>query len=223
MSLKLFFEAIIKFSLGVLLVGLFVFLPVGTLQYLNGWIFMATLFIPMFIAGLVMLAKNPTLLQERLQAKEKRKTQDMVVKISGLMFIAGFVLSGLNFRFQWYTLPKLVSIIACIFFLFSYVLYAEVLRENTYLSRTIKVSEGQKVVDTGLYGIVRHPMYMATLILFFSIPLILGSLYATIVFLIYPILIAKRIQDEEKLLEVELKGYTEYKKKVKYRLIPFIW
>ena len=223
MSIKLFFEAIIKFSLGVLLVGLFVFLPVGTLQYLNGWIFMATLFIPMFIAGLVMLAKNPTLLQERLQAKEKRKTQDMVVKISGLMFIAGFVLSGLNFRFQWYTLPKLVSIIACIFFLFSYVLYAEVLRENTYLSRTIKVSEGQKVVDTGLYGIVRHPMYMATLILFFSIPLILGSLYATIVFLIYPILIAKRIQDEEKLLEVELKGYTEYKKKVKYRLIPFIW
>ena len=139
------------------------------------------------------------------------------------MFIAGFVLSGLNFRFKWYTLPKLVSIIACIFFLFSYVLYAEVLRENTYLSRTIKVSEGQKVVDTGLYGIVRHPMYMATLILFFSIPLILGSLYATIVFLIYPILIAKRIQDEEKLLEVELKGYTEYKKKVKYRLIPFIW
>lgn len=221
--MKLFLSAIAKFSLGVFLVGALLFVSAGAFDFWQGWLLMGVLFIPMFIAGLIMLAKNPTLLQERLQAKEKRKTQDRVVKISGLMFIAGFVLSGLNFRFQWYTLPKLVSIIACIFFLFSYVLYAEVLRENTYLSRTIKIGEGQKVVDTGLYGIVRHPMYMATLILFFSMPLILGSLYATIVFFVYPILIAKRIQDEEKLLERELEGYIEYKKKVKYRLIPFIW
>lgn len=223
MTLKLFISAILKFSLGAVLVGLLIFLPAGTFAYFNGCLFMGILFIPMFLAGLVMMAKNPKLLQSRLDAKEKQKEQDLVVKLSGLMFLAGFIVAGLGVRFSWYMLPKPVVIAAAVVFLIAYILYAEVLRENTYLSRTIEVQEGQKVIDTGLYGIVRHPMYSVTLLLFLSMPLVLGSIYSFAIFLAYPLIIAKRIKHEEKFLEKELNGYKEYKQKVKYRLIPFIW
>ncbi len=223
MNIKLFFEAIIKFLLGVVLVGLLIFLPAGTLAFTNGWIFMGILFVPMFLAGIVMMLKNPELLKKRLDAKEKQKDQSIVVKLSGLMFLAGFIVAGLGYRFNWYILPFSVTIGGAIIFLLAYILYAEVLRENTYLSRTIEVQENQKVIDTGLYGIIRHPMYSATILLFLSIPLILGSVFSFIIFLAYPLIIAKRIKGEEELLERELEGYKEYKKKVKYRLIPFIW
>ena len=221
--MKLFFNAIIKFLCGALLVGLLVFLPAGSLEFFGGWLLMALLFVPMFFAGIFMLVKAPALLEKRLDVKEKRSSQKGVVGFSGLIFIAGFVLAGLDFRFSWSQVPKAVVIAASVLFILSYVLYAEVMRENAYLSRTIKVEEDQKVVDTGLYGIVRHPMYAATVILFMMIPLILGSFYALIPFAFYPVLIAVRITDEEKLLTKELSGYGEYKKKVKYRLIPFIW
>jgi len=223
MSVKLFFSAIIKFLLGVVLVGALIFLPAGTILYFNGLLLMGILFVPMFLAGIVLMVKNPSLLKSRLDAKEKEKDQSLVVKLSGLMFLAGFIVAGLGFRFNWYTLPIGVSIGGAVVFIIAYILYAEVLRENTYLSRTIKVQEGQKVVDTGLYGIVRHPMYSVTLLLFLSMPIVLGSLYAFAIFLAYPFIIAKRIKGEEELLERELEGYSEYKKKVKYRLIPFIW
>lgn len=223
MTKKLFIQAIIKFIAGVILVGLLVFLPAGTVSFFNGWLFMGILFIPMFIAGIVMMFKNPKLLESRLDAKEKEKEQSLVVKLSGLMFLAGFIVAGLDFRFGWLPLQKVVCIGASVVFLLAYVLYAEVLRENTYLSRTIKVQENQKVIDTGLYGIVRHPMYAVTLLLFLSMPLVLGSLWSFLIFLAYPFIIAKRIRNEEQLLEKELDGYIEYKKKVKYRLIPFIW
>ena len=223
MSVKLFWQAMAKFFLGVLLVGLLIFLPAGTLGYRNGWLLMGVLFVPMFFAGIVMMLKNPALLAKRLDAKEKMGEQRLVVKLSGLMFIVGFLLAGFNFRFGWYLLPMSVSLVGSVLFLFAYVLYGEVMRENTYLSRTITVQEGQRVIDTGLYGIVRHPMYTATLVLFIAMPLILGSVYALIVFLIYPFIIAMRIKSEEELLERELAGYSEYKRKVKYRLIPYIW
>ena len=223
MTKKLFIQAIAKFLLGVILVGLLIFLPAGTLSFFGGWLLMGILFIPMFFAGIFMMFKSPALLASRLDAKEKQKDQSLVVKLSGLMFICGFVLSGLGVRFSWYTLPIGVSVGAAVVFLIAYILYAEVLRENAYLSRTIEVQEGQKVVDAGLYGIVRHPMYSVTLLLFLSMPLILGSLYAFIVFLAYPFIIVKRIVGEERFLEEELEGYLEYKEKVKYRLIPFIW
>ena len=223
MTLKLFISAILKFSLGAVLVGLLIFLPAGTFAYFNGWLFMGILFVPMFLAGLVMMAKNPKLLESRLDAKEKETEQSLVVKLSGLMFLAGFIVAGLGVRYGWYTLPKPVVIVSAVVFLIAYILYAEVLRENTYLSRTIEVQEGQKVIDTGLYGIVRHPMYSVTLLLFLSMPLVLGSIYSFVIFLAYPFIIAKRIKHEEKFLERELNGYTEYKQKVKYRLIPFIW
>ena len=223
MTKKLFFYAIVKFLIGVILVGTLIFLPAGTVLFFNGWLFMGVLFVPMFIAGIVMLIINPELLKKRLNAKEKEKEQGTVVKLSGLMFLAGFVVVGLGFRFNWYMLPRFAVIIATVVFLLSYVLYAEVLRENTYLSRTIEVQENQKVIDNGLYGIVRHPMYSATLLLFLSIPIILGSVYSFIIFLAYPFIIVKRIKSEEKFLEKELVGYSEYKKKVKFRLIPFVW
>ena len=223
MSKKLFSEAILKFSLGVVLVGALIFLPAFTWNYPGGWRLMAVLFIPMFLAGLVMMAKSPALLRSRLDAKEKEKEQSQVVKFSGLMFLVGFLLAGFNFRFGWILLPEWVSWLGCVLFLGSYALYGEVLRENAYLSRTIQVQEGQTVVDTGLYGIVRHPMYFATVILFLSMPLILGSVPTFIVFLAYPFLIAKRIANEEQVLEAELKGYREYREKVKYRMIPFLW
>ncbi|MBR5598292.1 MAG: isoprenylcysteine carboxylmethyltransferase family protein [Lachnospiraceae bacterium] len=220
---KLFLEAIIKFSLGVIIVGLLIFIPAGSILYVQGWIFMGILFIPMFIAGLFMIVKNPELLKSRLDAKENEKDQSLVVKLSGLMFLIGFIVSGLNFRFQWYILPFKASIIAAIIFLLSYLLYAEVLRENTYLSRTIKVQKNQIVIDTGLYGIVRHPMYSVTVLLFLSMPIVLGSFYSFIIFLSYPFIIVKRIKGEEELLKRELQGYESYMKKVKYRLIPMIW
>lgn len=223
MTKKLFVSAISKFLLGAVLVGVFVFLPAGTLSYFQGWLFMGILFVPMFVAGIVMMFKNPALLQKRLKAKEKEKEQDLVVKLSGLMFLVGFVMAGLNYRFDWYVLPKGVSIGAAAVFIIAYSLYAEVLRENTYLSRTIEVQENQKVVDTGLYGIVRHPMYAVTLLLFLAMPIVLGSLISFVIFLVYPLLIAKRIRNEEEVLERELVGYKEYKNKVKYRMIPFIW
>ena len=223
MSVKMFFEAIIKFLLGVVLIGLLIFLPAGTLNYLNGWIFMGILFIPMLIAGIVMMIKNPKLLAARLNAKEKQKEQSIIIKLSGLMFIAGFILAGLDYRYKWLEMPQLVTYIASALFIFAYLMWAEVLRENTYLSRTIKVEEGQHVVDTGLYSIVRHPMYTATIILFLSMPLVLGSLISFFVFLLYPVIIIFRIIHEEKFLEKELIGYKDYKKKVKWRIIPFIW
>lgn len=223
MTAKLFFQSIIKFLLGVVLVGLLIFLPAGTLAFFNGWLLMGILFVPMFMAGIVMMFKNPSLLEKRLSAKEKEDEQSLVVKLSGLMFIAGFIVAGLDFRYGWLVLPKGVSIAAAVAFIVAYILYAEVMRENTYLSRTIEVQKNQKVVDTGLYGIVRHPMYAVTLLLFSAMPLVLGSVFSFLIFLVYPFLIAKRIKNEEEVLERELDGYTEYKNKVKYRLVPFIW
>ncbi len=223
MTVKLFMSAVLKFLLGVALVGVLIFWPAGTLRFFGGQMLMGILFIPMFLAGIIMMLKNPSLLAKRLNAKEKLKEQDTVQKLSGLMFIAGFTVAGLNYRFGWYTLPIGVSVGAAVLFLFAYLLYAEVLRENTYLSRTIEVHDGQTVIDTGLYGIVRHPMYSATLLLFLSMPLILGSPYAFVIFLAYPPIIIKRIRSEEQLLEAELVGYREYKEKVKYRLIPYVW
>ena len=223
MTKSLFISAIAKFFLGVVLVGLLIFLPAGTLAYTNGWLFMGILFVPMFLAGLVMMAKNPNLLKSRLKAKEAEREQSLVVKLSGLMFLVGFIAAGLDFRFGWCPLPQSVSYGAAVAFLIAYVLYAEVLRENTYLSRTIEVQEGQTVVDTGLYSIVRHPMYAVTLLLFLSMPLVLGSVLSFVIFLVYPLLIAKRIKNEEQVLEAGLPGYREYKQKVKYRMIPFVW
>lgn len=223
MSGKLFFEAIIKYLLGVILVGLLIFLPAGTVSYLNGWIFMGILFIPMFIVGVVLMIKNPKLLKERLDSKEKQKEQSLIIKLSGLMFLIGFIIAGLDYRFGWISLPNWVTYITSIIFLLSYAMYAEVLRENSTLSRTIKVEQNQKVVDTGLYGIVRHPQYSASIVMFLMMPLVLGSIISFFIFLLYPILIVLRIKNEEKVLVNELEGYEEYKKKVKYRLIPFIW
>ena len=223
MTTKLFIQAIAKYLLGIALVGLLIFLPAGTLSFFNGWLFMGILFVPMFFAGIVMMLKNPELLKKRLNAKEKQEEQNLVIKFSGLMFLLGFIVAGLGVRFEWYILPNEVVIASAIVFILAYILYAEVLRENTFLSRTIEVQENQKVIDTGLYGIVRHPMYSATLLLFLSIPLVLGSIYSFLIFLAYPFIIAKRIKGEEEFLERELVGYREYKQKVKYRLLPFIW
>ena len=220
---KLLAEALVKFLCGLLMVGLLIFLPAGTLQYTYGWLLIGLLFAPMLIAGFVMLAKSPDFLKKRLDAKEKQAAQKGVLAFSGLMFIAGFVVAGLDYRFGWSEMPMWVTVTASVLFLFSYALYAEVMRENAYLSRTIKVEEGQTVVDTGLYGIVRHPMYAVTILLFMMIPLVLGSWYALIAFAFYPVIIAIRLLDEEKLLTKELAGYEAYKKKVRYRLIPFIW
>lgn len=221
--MKLLINALVKFFCGFLLVGLLIFLPAGTLAFAEGWLLMGLLFGPMFIAGLVMLAKSPEFLAKRLDVKEKRSAQQGVVKLSGLMFIAGFVVAGLDFRFGWSNMPQAVTVVASVLFLLAYLLYAEVMRENAYLSRTIKVEEGQTVVSTGLYGIVRHPMYMATLLLFLVMPLVLGSWWALIPFAFYPAIIISRLKDEEVLLTRELAGYAEYKEKVRYRIIPFIW
>ena len=223
MNIKLFFNAIIKYVLGVLIVGCLLFIPANTFEYWNGWLFMGLLFIPMFIAGIILLIKNPELLEKRLNAKEKENEQKWILLSSGLMFLSGFILAGLNYRYQWIQIPNIIVIISSIIFIIAYTLYAEVLRENIYLSRTIEVQNNQKVIDTGLYGIIRHPMYAATILLFLAMPLVLGSIASFFIFLIYPIIIAKRIKNEEEVLEKELKGYAEYKKKVKYKLIPFVW
>ena len=223
MDTKLFFQALTKFLLGAVIFGLLIFLPAGSLQYWQGWLLMGVLFVPMFIAGIVMMVKNPELLRKRLNAKEEEKEQKTVVVLSMLMFIAAFVVAGLNWRYQWIVLPNWAVWLAAALFLFGYVLYAEVLRENTYLSRTIEVQEDQKVIDTGLYGIVRHPMYTATIILFLTMPLVLASPISFLIMLLYIPLIAKRIRNEEAVLEQGLKGYTEYKQRVKYKVLPYIW
>ena len=223
MNIKLFLQAIIKYAIGVLIISALLFIPAGSLEYWNAWVFIGLLFIPMFIAGIVMMIKKPELLRKRLNSKEKEKEQKQVILLSGLMFLVGFIVAGLNYRYKWLELPNIVVIIASILFIIACILYAEVLRENTYLSRTIEVQENQKVVDTGLYGIVRHPMYATTILLFLTMPLILGSFISFLIFLIYPVIISKRIKNEEKVLERNLKGYAEYKKKVKYKIIPFVW
>ena len=222
MDAKLFFQALIKFFFGLIIISLLLFIPAGTLSYSNGWLFIALLFIPMFIAGIIIFIKSPELLKRRLNAKEEENQQKIMVFISGIMFLLAFIIAGLNFRFGWSELPEIVIITASIIFLLSYIMYAEVLRENMYLSRTIEVSENQKVVDSGLYGLVRHPMYTSTIFLFLSMPLILNSIFSLMIMLIYPIIIFFRIKNEEKVLENELEGYKEYKEKVKYKIIPFI-
>ena len=223
MNIKLFIQAIIKYVFGVLIVGGLLFIPAKSFEYWNGWLFMGLLFIPMFVAGVILMMKNPELLRKRLNAKEQENEQKWVLLFSGLMFIAGFIVAGLNYKYKWIEVPNIVVIISSILFIIAYILYAEVLRENTYLSRTIEVQENQKVIDTGLYGIVRHPMYAVTILLFLTMPLVLGSIISFIIFLTYPFIIGKRIKNEEKILEKDLKGYTEYKKKVKYKVIPFVW
>lgn len=220
---ELLTQALAKFTLGLVLVGVLIFLPAGTMAFAKGWLFMALLFVPMLGAGVVMLFRAPVLLEKRLDVKEKQSAQKGVIGFSGLMFVAGFVVAGLDHRFGWSVMSLPVTVGASVLFLLAYGLFAEVLRENAWLSRTVKVEEGQTVVDTGLYGIVRHPMYGASILLFLSMPVVLGSWYALIVFAVYPVLIAIRLKDEEELLTRELPGYDEYKKKVKYRLFPFIW
>ena len=223
MDIKLFFQALSKFLIGLIIICILIFIPAGTVNYPNGWLFIALLFIPMFFAGIIMLFKSPDLLRRRLNAKEEEDEQKTVILVSGIMFLLAFILAGLNFRFGWFKLPTIVIIIASIIFLLAYIMYAEVLRENEYLSRTVEVSENQKVVDSGLYGLVRHPMYTSTIFLFLSMPLVLDSIFSFIVMLVYPIIIIFRIRNEEEVLENELIGYKEYKEKVKYKLIPFLW
>lgn len=223
MDKKLIFQALVKFFSGVILTFILLFVPAWTFKFWQAWLFAGILFIPMLGAGLILLKKNPELLKKRLSAKEEQNEQKLVVLFSGIMFLAVFIIAGLNFRFGWIILPSWVSYAAAAVFLFGYVLYAEVLKENTYLSRTVEVQENQKVIDSGLYGVVRHPMYMSTLILFLSMPLVLGSIISFAVSLIYIPIIAKRIRNEEKVLEQGLAGYSEYRQKVKYKVIPFIW
>ena len=223
MGKKLLLSALTKFFLGVIVLGALLFIPAGSFSYWQGWLLMGILFVPMFVAGLILMARNPDLLQKRLNAREKEAEQKTVVALSGFLFIAAFVVAGLNWRFGWWLLPNWAVWVAAGLFLVSYLMYAEVLRENTYLSRTIEVQENQKVIDTGLYGIVRHPMYMATTILFLAMPLVLASPISFIIMLGYIPVIAKRIKNEESVLEKGLPGYKEYKQRVKYRLLPFIW
>ena len=223
MDLKLFTQAIFKFLGGLLIVGLLLFLPAGTFVWRQAWLLLGILFVPMFIAGLIMMKRAPDLLRKRLNVKEEEKEQKNVIVLSGLMFLAAFIVAGLNFRFRWIVLPVWVSWAAAVLFLLAYVLYAEVLRENFFLSRTVEVQENQKVVDTGLYGIVRHPMYMTTLLLFLSMPLVLGSVISFVIMLLYIPIIAKRIRNEEQVLEGGLEGYAEYKKRIRYKVIPFVW
>ena len=223
MTRKLFIQAIGKFVFGLLLFAALLFVPAGTIEYWNGWLLIVVLFVPMFIAGIVLMFNDPELLKKRLNAKEEQDEQKAVVALSGIMFIAAFIAAGLNFRFGWITIPAWIVWVSTAVFLAAYVMYAEVLRENTYLSRTIEVQENQKVIDTGLYGIVRHPMYSATLFLFLSMGWILGSPISFVILLFYLPIIAKRMRNEEKILEEELQGYSDYKKRVKYKVIPFIW
>lgn len=223
MTLKLFFDALFKVILGIILVGILLFLPAGTFLFPNGWLLMAVLFIPMLIAGVVLIIRNQDLLKRRLNARETQKEQRLVIFLSAIIFIAGFSVAGLDFRFGWTELNPTIIAIAMVIFLIAYLLYAEVMRENTYLSRTIEVQENQRVIDTGVYAVVRHPMYAATIFLFLSMPIILGSIPSFLIFLAYPFVIVERIKFEEEFLEKELPEYREYKDKVKYRLIPFLW
>ena len=222
-EMKLFVSALIKFTLGVALLGAMLFLPAGTVFYPRGWLFMAVLFLPMLLLGIVLFLKSPELLARRLDGREKQKAQQGVVALSGLMFPVGFVLSALDFRFGWSHVPLWLTVTAAVIFLLGYGMYAEVMRENAYLSRTVKVEQNQAVISTGLYGVVRHPMYLATLLMFLPLPLILGSFWGLIPFAVYPVLLLVRISNEEKLLTKELSGYAAYKEKVKHKLIPFVW
>ena len=221
--MTLLFQALTKYLAGIFLVGLLLFLPAGTLAYPNGWLFCGLLFLPMLILGIILFFKAPELLEKRLRSKEAQTEQKQVIGLSLLMFLGGFVLAGLDFRFGWTSVPRWLTAAASLLLLISYGLYAEVMRENVWLSRTVEIQEDQKVVDTGLYSIIRHPMYAVTILLFLSIPLVLGSWISFAVFLLYPILMVKRIRSEESLLEAELPGYKDYQKKVRYRLFPFIW
>ena len=223
MNSKLFMQAITKVLSGIILVGLLLFLPAGSFSYWNGWLLIGILFIPMIVAGFFMMKKSPELLQKRLNAKEEQSEQKAVIVLSGVMFIVAFIVAGLNFRFRWIVLPNWIVYAAAIVFLLGYILYAEVLRENAYLSRTVEVQENQKVIDTGLYGIVRHPMYMSTFLLFLSMPLVLGSVISFVIMLVYIPIISKRISNEEQVLENGLEGYSDYKKRVKYKVIPWVW
>lgn len=223
MTFTLCLSALLKFLLGVVLVAALLFIPAGTLNYPNAILLMVILFVPMFLARLVLMVKNPDLLRRRLKVKEEPGEQRKIIAATGFMFVVGFILAGLDFRLDWLPLPQIISKVSALLFLLAYALYAEVLRENTYLSRTVMVEEEQKVINTGLYGLVRHPMYSATIVLFLTMPLVLGSLIAFLVFLPYPIMIIKRLKNEEQVLSKELTGYTEYQKKVRYRLIPYIW
>lgn len=223
MDKKLFTQAILKYLLGILLFSLLLFIPAGTLRYWHAWLLIGVLFIPMLMVGIVLAIKNPELLRKRLSANEKESEQKNVIRMGALMFVSGLVVAGLDYRYQWVVLPKWLVLLATALFLLAYLLYTAVLRENTYLSRTIEIQENQKVVDTGVYGIVRHPMYTSTILLFMAMPLVLGSIFSFFIFLIYPVLMVKRIRNEEAVLERTLEGYTEYKGHVKYRLIPFIW
>lgn len=220
---KLFIQTIFKFALGLVLVSALLFLPAGTFKYWNAWLFIGLLFIPMFLLGVILFLKNPELLEKRIKGKEKENTQKVVILLSLIIFVFGFIVAGFDFKYGWSKLPNVVIIISSIVLIISYVLYAEVMRENTYLSRNVEIQENQKLIDTGLYGIVRHPMYMATTTLFLSFPLVLGSIYGFIIFLVYPFILGVRIKNEEKVLEEGLEGYKEYKQKVKYKMIPFIW
>ena len=223
MDIKLFFQAVLKFLCGFVLVAALLFIPAGSFGYRQAWLLLGILFVPMFAAGILMMLKNPALLEKRLHGREEQGEQRTVIAVSGVMFLSAFIVAGLNFRFRWTALPPWVSWAAAAVFLLGYGLYAEVLRENTYLSRTVEVQQDQKVIDTGLYGVVRHPMYMATLLLFLSMPLVLGSLPSFVILLIYPALIVKRIRNEEQVLTQGLEGYRAYKARVKYRMIPFLW
>ena len=223
MDAKLFRQALIKFFAGLLMISLLLFIPAGTCSFWQAWLLIGILFIPMFIAGLVMMKKCPELLRKRLNVKEEQTEQKEVIVLSGLMFLAAFIAAGLQFRFKWLMLPDWITYAAAVLFLLAYALYAEVLRENAYLSRTVEVQENQKVIDTGLYGVVRHPMYMSTLLLFLSMPLVLGSVISFVIMLLYIPIISKRIRNEEQVLEKGLEGYADYKKRVKYRVIPFVW
>jgi protein-S-isoprenylcysteine O-methyltransferase Ste14 len=223
MDSKLFIQAIVKYLVGLLLFSALLFIPAGTVNYWNGWLLMGILFVPILLVGIFLAIKNPVLLRKRLNSKEEQSEQKSVLIVGSLMFLSGFIVAGLDFRYQWLAIDPWVVVVATIVFIMGYLIYVEVLRENTYLSRTIEIQENQQVVSTGLYGIVRHPMYTATLVLFLSMPLVLGSFFSFLIFLIYPVLIAKRIRNEEIVLERSLEGYSKYKEQVKYRLIPFIW
>ncbi len=221
--IKLLFQTIFKFILGLVFVGLLLFIPAGTFEYWNAWLFIGLLFVPMFFVGLILFIKNPNLLEKRIKGKETEKEQKIVILLSLIVFIAGFVIAGLDFKYSYSNVPNSAIVVGSVILLVSYIIYAEVMRENIYLSRNVEIQENQKVIDTGLYKLVRHPMYMATFFLFLSFPIVLGSLYSFIIFLIYPFILAKRIKNEEKVLEEGLEGYKEYKQKVKFKMIPFIW
>ena len=223
MDKKLFIQAIGKFFSGIFMLSLLLLLPAGTVFYWNAWLLIGILFIPMFIVGIILMFSNPELLRKRLKVKEKETEQKSVIISGGLMFICGFIVAGLDYRYQWSVLPKWLVIVATVIFFVGYLMYAEVLRENRYLSRTVEIQESQKVIDTGLYAIVRHPMYTSTILLFLSLPLVLGSLSSFVIFLMYPLIVIKRIKNEEEVLEKGLAGYSDYKKRIKYKVIPFVW